>query len=278
MRAILVGMAMALMLCPADGEVIGGFEEHADPEDEGQRWLSNWIFRNEGEGFSASGKVKEEQPLDKTGGKYVQITSAASRDEGGSSILYRTYADDGNVSPHEVRTISFQFRLDSPLETFTSANGIHFSEHGSPMRPVGRSWWISVVGGDAVGLPVLNRSQNTLVWVFYHGREGTYLDPQGFVSSELALETGKTYTVTITTDPENHRWKATVSDGVETVVTRNPDNPDVPWLNYRSTLEDDYLRDASETLGGCLLFHTTVTPANAITYSLADLSIIAETE
>jgi len=276
--AAVIGLAA---LGAAHGEINGGFEEHRVPGANdrnhveaflgkgGKGWAHNWILQNKGEGVTASGVVRQENSLDETEKKYVEIT-VASGGEGGSSTLYRVYQDYADVRLNGVRTISFQFRLDSPMEAFGEGHSINFSEDNS-LRQVGRSWWISVQGGENVGLPIRGRSQESLVWTFYDGQAGTPMSPNRFLSSGLALETGKTYTFTITTDPLKNKWKAAISDGATTVRTKNPENPNDPWLNDR-----EVAADATHGAGGCLLFSTILPPESAIVYSLTGLSISAD--
>ncbi len=281
----LLAIAFALSLCPGvHAGIDGGFDgQRTGVEDDrtapnaflgkgGKGWKHNWIFDRKGDGASASGAVLEEQPLEGHGGKYVRIATTAGSEEGGIT-LYRRYEDYEDVARELPRTVRFFFRMESDLAGFVQGNGVNFSED-SRLREIGGSWWISAVGGSRVGAPVPGRSQEALVWCFYGGQPGENFSSQGFVRSGMALEQGVTYQFEITVDPAKRRWKATISNGKETVSSALPERSDDPWLSFR--YQDSRSREINPS--GYLLFHTSLSPGNTLEYSLAGLKLTSAEE
>jgi len=278
--SLLGGVALVLAgHMSARAEIVGDFEAHrpgvtddrsstnAFLGSRGKGWLHNWIFGHEGAEADGSGVVKEENPLEGHGGKYVQVTTTAGPEKA-SVTLYRCYEEYDDVSPELPRTIRFFFRLDSELVNFDPDNSINFSEDRK-LRPVGGAWWISAMGGHGVGDPIPGRNQEALIWSFYSGRDGVNFSGDGFVRTGMALEPGVSYQFEVTVDPTRKRWRATISNGKETVASVSPENPADPWLNFRDQAPARLL----ENPAGYLLFSTALVPGNTLKYSFTGLTI-----
>lgn len=278
-RKTLPLLCFALSTAAAPGEIAGDFEGHrlgvgddrAAPNaflgKGGKGWVRNWIIQKQGDGIKATGIVMNQDSLTPDEEKYVQVITTSEGEKGGAT-LYRNYEAYEGVDPAGMRTVKFLFRLDSDIKEFTSGYSINFSEDRLA-REIGGSWWISAPGGEYSGAPIKGRKQEILVWNFYHGSAGADFHHDGFISSQMPLEKEVTYRFEITEDPATRRWKATISNGKQTVTTANPDDASDPWLNYRYQSP----KTVAINPAGHILFHVAVEAGGSVTYSMAGLRI-----
>lgn len=109
----------------------------------------------------------------------------------GGAHLYRQYGDYGDIRLTQAHTVSFTFRIDSPMDRFDAIT-IWDSSHGAINASASNQtrWQIDV------------SSSNT--WQF--------LDNSGRVESNIEVKTGNIYQFVITLDPEFNRYKVSLED------------------------------------------------------------------
>ncbi|HLA85264.1 MAG TPA: hypothetical protein VJL29_10750 [Thermoguttaceae bacterium] len=183
----------------------------------GDGWLGAWRTEATRSNMTST-QILGSNPLVSGGGNYLDVAidmdSTVTDLNYGQGCVARTYDDYygefGATSPH---TIEFQVRTDEDLGaggTFSSSND-HFYFFDNPTVRNGtaaeNSWGVFAFGANyetAVGNE----------WAFYNGhQDGWAFDEYRLINTGLTLAAGTTYDFTITVDPANRRYDASVTNG-----------------------------------------------------------------
>ena len=200
--------ALLLSISPtAFGAVVANFTDGtgtASPDQytgtAGSGWTGAW-GKLPGSGSIITATVANTSPL-KGGGNYLSMSMNST--SSGNEYLTRTW-DSSAVAYTGPLTLSWQFRLDSPLGGFTGiTDQVAFADGSGPNL----SFFI-VAEGATQG----NALAQT--WAFYNGqRNAGSFDASLFVSTGISLVSGAVYDFSVTLDPSTRSWVGTVSNGV----------------------------------------------------------------
>ncbi|HLA86109.1 MAG TPA: BNR-4 repeat-containing protein [Thermoguttaceae bacterium] len=182
----------------------------------GDGWLDTWQT-NTTRASMASTMVSATSPLS-GGGNYLDVSinmdSGVSDSYTGQGCVARTYNDYyGDFSAALSHTIQFQVRIDDTLGSFTTSND-RFYFYDNPTLTSGTSadntWSIYAFGAN-YGSALAKK------WAFYNGsQDGGAFDQYSLVNTGMTITSGATYTFTISVDPDNKLYNASVTNGTTT--------------------------------------------------------------
>jgi YD repeat-containing protein len=168
-------------------------------------WAGAWAGAWAGPVSSATlnTSVANSSPV-RGGGNYFSGTMTASVALGGGSIN-RGYVSAGDVNTGGIHRVSFDFRLDGSLATFTSTSDQVnlFGDSTSRSGTGATNTWVL----SALGVP----SGTSPTWVFQDGNRAGGV--AGTVNTGVALMPQTVYHFTVVVDPANRSYTASVSDG-----------------------------------------------------------------
>ena len=169
----------------------------------GAGWTTAWTSTNS---TVLTGNVTNASQLS-GGGNYLSL--ALTQGTGGVTYINRTWSNTA-VPYSGSLTLSWSFRLDSPMTSFNAqADVFHFYDGLGG----GASFLISGFGattGNAIGQ----------TWAFYNGnRDGAAWNGNNYVSTGISITTGTVYTFSVSLDPATRSWTGTVSNGTSSYTS-----------------------------------------------------------
>lgn len=169
----------------------------------GTGWESGWVESTGGN--NVDGTVTDANPLN-GGGNYLTVTNTANNTSLGVRRNIGTLTSS-------IYTVTFDWRLDTPLTTFTAFNDrVHFgstSETGLGTT-VNSGWIIGVAAAD-------NGTTNTVFdgnWYFYNNQSTTAdgsFDSANMMDTGIALKSGVIYSFAVTVDSSAQTYSAAIS-------------------------------------------------------------------
>jgi len=219
-----VFLISASMAIPAGADIVANFDGgntsgvvDAYPGMSGAGWIDAWqtdVTR----ASMASTQVQATTPLSPGGGRYLDVSidmdGTVSGTNYGQGCVARTYDDYlGGFGAGDPHTIEFQVRIDESLANFTSTNDRYYF-FDNPTFASGTSadntWSIYAFGANY-------GTSQAKKWAFYNGlQDGGGFSEYRLVNTGMTLTTGVTYTFTISVDPANRQYDASVTDGLTT--------------------------------------------------------------
>nr|WP_246418006.1 PEP-CTERM sorting domain-containing protein [Haloferula luteola] len=168
-------------------------------------WQSNTAGTSGGTSFSSS--VLGSSPLN-SGGDYLStvLIGGSGTSKGG---VQRAYETSGSVDLSAVHQLSFDFRIDSDLSTFTSTTDYlqAFDRPASSDFGSNGTWLIRAAGASVNGINALN-------WMFYDGgQDGAGFNTANFVDSGVALASGTVYHFEVFIDPAALEYSVSINGG-----------------------------------------------------------------
>jgi hypothetical protein len=161
-------------------------------------------------------------PLVAGGGKYVQVINRTHPTDGtlapNRSYSIKKRMDSTVIDVRNPHTISFDFRLDSGLTTFTTFNDRLFLAGTSPTSSIDTTdadtWGIGVVGGDD------GRGMQALQWYFQNHKKSDQFNGENMHFTGIQIEQGVTYSFIIEVDPASYTYTATISSSTGASATQ----------------------------------------------------------
>lgn len=183
----------------------------------GDGWMDAWQGDTTRASL-ASTQVVATSPLSPGGGNYLDVSinmdAGVSDSKYGQACVVRTYDDYyeefSAALPH---TIEFTVRIDDTLGSFNSTND-RFYFFDNPTLTNGTSanntWSIYAFGANY-------GTAQAKKWAFYNGlQDGGAFNQYRLVNTGMTMATGVSYMFTISVDPENRLYNASVTDGLTT--------------------------------------------------------------
>ncbi len=183
----------------------------------GAGWLAGWTTTANPAAPVAS--VENTLPINSSG-NYLGVSSSNNND----NAIGRRFASGLGTSVDVTApvTITLDLRVDAltgwdstndyiTVHGNTTAAGVNYNVSGNSSFII-RGYASSPSGGVNGG-----------EWLFYNGAgNGGGFNVANFQNSGMAITAGKTYRFTITTDPTNKKYTASIFDGTNTVTTTTP--------------------------------------------------------
>lgn len=165
----------------------------------GGGWTTPWSLSP---GLTGAPQVLADAPLTAGGGNYLSVDLTGDDDR---NVIrrYGNTADFNSAAPH---AISWQWRLDEPLDVTNQYDRINFFANASPSAgstTSSNSWIIGVA-------PTLMGFDN---WYFYDRQVDSSFGPANAVNTGIALAEDVTYSFSIELDPAAGLYNASISDG-----------------------------------------------------------------
>ena len=205
----------------------------------GDGWSTAW---REASDTDISATVINTSPLN-GGGNYLSVTNNDAGTSTSGDCVGRKYTDFGGVVLTTPHTISFDFRLDTPVSQIVGSGDqlIFVNARG-----------IALGGDNGYGIWTVPVS-GALKWGWRNGGSG--------VTSTMDVVTGTVYHFTIDLDPAAHKYEVTISNGTTSVSSG--------LVGYRNTTYAylDYIDFFSKDVN---------LPSDPITFSLDNLRIVPE--
>ncbi len=181
----------------------------------GEGWSNAWQTTLNSATLDSS--VISANPLN-GGGNYLSSTlSVSGAATNGLGVVSRDYDSFGDVDVASMHTISFDIRLDSGFDTFTSnLDYIQiFDRSGSNTDfGSGASWLIRAAGDVPPGTTGLVATN----WMVYDGTKDNVFSNTRFVDTGVALVPGAVYRFDVTVDPASSEYTVAING-----VTTNSD-------------------------------------------------------
>ncbi|MBN8709358.1 MAG: hypothetical protein J0I10_08255 [Verrucomicrobia bacterium] len=169
----------------------------------GAGWTTAWTNTN---ATVLTGNVTNTSPLS-GGGNYLSL--ALTQGAGSVTYINRTWSNTEVPYTGGV-TLSWSFRLDSPITSFNAqADVLHFYDG---------------LGGAASflisGFGATTGTASGQTWAFYNGnRDGAAWNGNNYVNTGISITTGTMYTFSVTLDPSTRSWTGTVSNGTSSYTS-----------------------------------------------------------
>lgn len=183
----------------------------------GAGWLAGWATTANPAAPVAS--VEDAFPIE-SGGNYLSVSSSNAND----NAIGRRFASGLGTSVDVTvpATITLDLRVDT-LSGWDSTND-YITVHGNTTA-AGTNYNVS--GNSSFIIRAYASSPSGGVnggeWLFYNGAgNGGGFSAANFQNSGMAITAGTTYRFTITTDPANKKYTASIFDGTTTVTTSSP--------------------------------------------------------
>jgi len=229
MRTAELSMALLLGLLPSGllrADVVANFAGgnsssavDAYPGMAGSGWLDAWQLQIARAQMTGT-QVLSSYPLATGGGNYLDASIDMDADvtdaNQGQGCVARTYDDYyGDFSAALPHTIQFKVRIDESMSggTFTSdLDRYYFFDNPTATNGTRaeNSWAVFAFGAN-YGTSVAKK------WAFYNGlQDGGAFSENRLVNTGMSVVTGTTYDFTITVDPANRRYDASIYNGSTT--------------------------------------------------------------
>lgn len=227
----------------------------------GTGWSAGWAESTSTN--NVDGSVINTNPIN-GGGNYLSVTNTVNSTNLG---INRNIGSMVN----SIYTLSFDWRLDSPLTTFTTFNDrIHFGSNNDASFGTTNTWgWI--IGVSAAD----NGTTNTVFdgnWYFYNNQSTSAngnFDSADMVNTNVALVSGVTYSFTVTVNSTAQTYSASM-------VGSNGTSFSASNLNFRNQASAG-TNQTNLVFGGAVSASSVVgTPTESLTWSLDNVNVVPE--